>query len=109
MEQFRQAWTRFSEAMEEMPPLSEEDVMRITRSVPRDLHKPSLLHALAVAASVVLVVVGVLLMLRPRVDVPSSVSPAQYVETSLPATLPANPSASSNATSPMSRNPTLSF
>lgn len=52
MEQFRQAWTRFSEAMEEMPPLSEEDVMRITRSVPRDLHKPSLLHALAVAASV---------------------------------------------------------
>lgn len=93
LEQCRQAWARLSETMDDIPPLSDEEVMRITRSEPRDRHKPSLLPTLAVAACVVLVLVavGVLLVLRQNADEPSQKSLAQYAEAPTSAVMPMNP------------------
>ena len=91
LEQCRQAWARLSETMDDIPPLSDEEVMRITRSEPRDRHKPSLLPTLAVAACVVLVAVGVLLVLRQNVDDPSQKSSVQYAEAPTLAVMPVNP------------------
>ncbi len=91
LEQCRQAWARLSETMDDIPPLSDEEVMRITRSEPCDRHKPSLLPTLAVAACVVLVAVGVLLVLRQNADEPSQKSFVQYAEAPSSAVMPMNP------------------
>ena len=90
LEQCRQAWARLSETMDDIPPLSDEEVMRITRSEPRDRHKPSLLPTLSVAACVVLVAVGVLLVLRQNAGEPSQKSLAQYAEAPTSAVMPMN-------------------
>ena len=70
LEECRRAWERLSEALDTLPALSEEELLRITRSKepmpPADkLQRPSAMRYWAFAASVVLVV-GCLLFFLPK-------------------------------------------